>query len=204
MRFGLSGFAIAFATLMGVTFSTSPGYAELYKWTDESGTVWFTDDPTKLPKESQGEFEKLKAPKKVPDSPPGKKASRPSAVKTESPSSAESYLKNEERRLKERKSLEKEISTLEKELSRARTALQRVTASDSRGYWYIINSEGGKARASYKDPGAIWSYDTWPAASRESRTKGTEERRRIESDISKMERDLESARKKLSAFLRSP
>lgn len=204
MRFGLSGFAIAFATLMGVTFSTSPGYAELYKWTDESGTVWFTDDPTKLPKESQGEFEKLKAPKKVPDSPPGKKASRPSAVKTESPSSAESYLKNEKRRLKERKSLEKEISTREKELSTARMALQRVPLTDRRGFWFVIDSTGNKVRASYKDPGAVWSNATWPGALPATRTTESDERRRIQSDISKMERDLDSARKKLSALLRSP
>ena len=208
MRFGAFGFVIAALTI-GLVFPASPGYADFYKWVDENGTVWITNDPGKLPKESQGQFEKVMETEKVPEAAPAGEASRPPAVKSgetsPTPSHRESYLERQDRLDKEKNKIKKEISALETDLGRAREALRRVPSSDMRGYWFIIDpATGKKVRASYKDPGAIWSNATWPEVPLEARTMGSKERKRIESDITKMEGELDRAKDKLSQLLRSP
>ena len=75
-----------------------------------------------------------------------------------------------------------------------------VPLTDRRGYWFVIDSAGEKVPATYKDPGAVWSTQTWPKVPRSARAKESEERRRIESDIEKLERDLKAAKQKLSAL----
>jgi hypothetical protein len=98
----------------------------------------------------------------------------------------------------ERKALEERISAVEADLGAARRALKRVPLTDRRGYWYVIDpATGSKVRATYKDPGAIWSNATWPALPMSARTMESEERRRIESDMAKFEGDLNRAKEEL-------
>ena len=202
MRPGVIGLLVG-SLAVCLVFLVSPGYGDSYKWIDEKGTVWFTDDPDKLPRESQGQLEKVKGIETSPDSSPVGGDSRQAVIGNRTSGSAEGYLEEQVERDEERQALEKQISTLEKELGTARMALQRVPSSDLRGYWFVADS-GGKRRASYKDPGAVWSNDTWPAVPLSSRTRASDERRRIEADISKMEDDLKAAKKDLSALSRTP
>lgn len=198
------GYLLAVMAFVGLMFPASPGCADLYKWVDENGTVWFTDDPSKLPKESHGEFEKEKAEKKPSGSPAQSQPPRSAATKTTTSRSAGTYLQKQNQRLQEKKALEQEVSTLEEQLTIAREALQKVWLSDRVGYWFVVDPETGKkVRASYKDPGAVWSYDTWPEVPREARTRGSEERKRIQSDIGKMERELSLKKEELSKLSRS-
>lgn len=202
MRLCGSGLVMAVLAFLGLMLAASPVHAEVYKWTDESGTIWFTDDPANLPEQSHGQVEKEKAPEKASESSSPEKAPSPSATRTKATGSSKEYLEDRDQRVEEKKRLEKEISSLEKELSTARRALQRVPVGDRRGFWFVINSAGSKVRASYKDPGAIWSNATWPGAPRASRTTESEERRRIQSDILELEEDLNRATERLSALSR--
>jgi len=198
-------FAIGVLGFMGLTLQASPGYADVYKWVDEKGTVWLTDDPEKLPGDSRGQFEKVMTTEEVPETSPQSKAPRRLVRESEMTSSAESYMENRQRELDERKKLAKEVSILEANLAAATWALIRVPLTDRRGYWYIIDpGTGKKVRASYKDPGAIWSNATWPAVPRSARTKESEERRRIQSDIGRFRRDLNRAKEKLARPSRLP
>jgi hypothetical protein len=204
MRFCVSGIVMAVLTI-ALMFPASPAYADFYKWVDENGIVWITNDPGKLPEEAQGQFEKVMDTENVPDAPPASEAVRPSTAESRTTPSAESYLERENRRDKEKNNLKKEISTIETDLGRAREALQRIPSSDIRGYWFVVDpATGKKVQASYKDPGAIWSNATWPEVPLEARIMASEERRRIESDITKMEGELNRVKEKLSALLRSP
>lgn len=200
MRFTQSVFVIAVFGAVTLTLPMCLQSAEVYKWVDESGTVWFTDDPENLPEKSQGQFEKLEAPKKEPQASPRKRSSRGSVNGGTARSPAASYLRSRDEELAERKKLLQEISTLEENLAAARRALTMVPLTDRRGYWFVIDSAGEKVPATYKDPGAVWSTQTWPKVPRSARTTESEERRRIESDIEKFERDLKTAKQKLSAL----
>jgi hypothetical protein len=204
MRFGLFGFVMVFLTLAVLTIPAAQDPSKLYKWIDKNGTVWYTDDPAKLPKESQGEFEKLKTDEEATDAASHRTPHRPPVSRRPSSPSRDLSQRDWDRRLSEKKRLEEEISTLEMELTAARRALGKVPLTDRRGYWYVVDPTTGKrVHASYKDPGAIWSNQTWPELPREARTKESEERKRIESDITKMERDLNRAKEELSELARS-
>jgi len=144
MRFWSWGYVLAVVAFVSLMFPDSPGCADLYKWVDENGTVWFTDDPSKLPKESHGEFEKEKAEKKPSDSPAQGQPPRRPATKTTTSRSAGTYLQKQNQRLQEKKALEQEISTLEEQLAIAREALQKVWLSDRVGYWFVVDPETGK------------------------------------------------------------
>jgi len=54
--------------LMALTLLATPGYGEMYKWVDEKGTVYFTDDPSKIPEKYRTDSETRKIPKEVPAS----------------------------------------------------------------------------------------------------------------------------------------
>lgn len=203
MRGGVMGLSVV-ALAVGLVFLVSPGHGETYKWIDQKGTVWFTDDPDKLPQKSEGQLEEVKGVEESPDSASTRGEIGEPAIGNQATGSVKDYLEESSRQDQERQALEKEISTLQKELGTARMALQRVPSSDLRGYWFAIDSAGKKVRASYKEPGAVWSNDTWPAVPLSSRVRASDERKGIEADISRMEKDLEAARKKRSALFQSP
>ena len=45
---------------------TCPGYAEMYKWVDEKGTVHFADDPSRIPEKYRRDAESRSTPKETP------------------------------------------------------------------------------------------------------------------------------------------
>jgi hypothetical protein len=187
--------------LAGLFFSASQGHADFYKWVDKNGMIWLTDDPESLPEEARDQFEKVMTTEKSPPSP--SEDSGKSADEGGELPAVGVYLENRDQELEEIDKLKTEISTLEQDLAAAKRALKRVSLTDRRGYWFVVNSSGEKAPATYKDPGAVWSTQTWPAIPRSARTRESDERRRILSDMEKFESELDAARKKLSALPRS-
>jgi hypothetical protein len=190
--------------LSGLVLSPGSGYADFYKWVDENGTVWLTDDPESLPEGSQEEFERVMVIEKGGETPPQGSTGLSEARESERRSSAESYLAKQERIGDEKKRLQEQISDIETDLATAQSALKRVVLTDRRGYWFIIGPAGKRVPATYRDPGAIWSTQTWPALPRSARTKESEERRKIEADITRLEAKLEEAKTALAQISRSP
>jgi len=199
-----SGFVSVFAVsvFLGLSLSAPPGHTEVYKWVDGSGTVWFSDDPAKLPKESYGRAEKQDLSEKAGEDTGAKRAGDFSTEEAVTSPPSETPPVDAAGRAEEKRALLEDISRLEKELSRARMALGRVSLTSRRGFWYIIDAGGNKVRASYKDPGARWSTSTWPGAPPATRTRESDERRRIQRDISEMEKNLGRMRERLSAVSR--
>ena len=200
----LIGSTIA-VVLLGLVLGPSDGHADFYKWVDEEGTVWLTDDPESLPEESEDEVEKVMVIEKGGETPPQEGTGLRDTRESEGRSSAESYLAKEERLREERSKLREKIADLETDLGAARSALNRVALTDRRGYWFVIDSEtGSRVPASYRDPGAIWSTQTWPALPRSAWTKESDERRKIEADIDKFEAQLRETRAALAQLSGSP
>jgi hypothetical protein len=186
---------------IGLSLVATSGYAEFYRWVDENGTTWLTDDPVKLPRGSKGEFERVTAIETTPGSQGEVDVLQGPARVDPGTRSSERFIKARKKRDEERKRLESTISTLEEELAVAQGALRRVSLTDRRGYWFVIDPQTGKRdHASYKDPGAIWSTQTWPAVPRAARTKESEERRRIQTDIARIQGDLDRKRQELFTF----
>jgi len=189
--------------LSGLVLSPGSGYADFYKWVDENGTVWLTDDPESLPGGSQEEFERVMVIEEGGETPPQGSTGVSEARESERKSSAESYLAREERIRDEKKRVQEQITQIETQLARAETALKQVPLTDRRGYWFVVDTAGKRISATYRDPGAVWSTQTWPALPRSARTKESEERRRIEADITRLEAKLEEAKTALDQVSRS-
>ena len=205
MRFSSFVFTVSVLGVVALMLQGPPAYADFYKWVDKNGTVWLTDDPNALPEGSGGQFEKVMTTEETPEAVPQNGGVRRSELEPERTSSAESYREKEASLRDERSQLEEEISTIEANLSAARRALKRVPLTDRRGYWYVIDpATGSKVPATYKDPGAIWSNATWPALPRSARTMESEERRRIQSDMARFEKDLNRAKEELFRLSRRP
>jgi hypothetical protein len=190
--------------LSGLVLSPVSGYADFYKWVDENGTVWLTDDPESLPEGSQDEIEKVMVIEKGGETSPQESTGLSEARESERRSSAESYIANQERLRDERSKLREKIADLETDLGAARSALKRVALTDRRGYWFVVSEAGSRVPASHRDPGAIWSTQTWPALPRNAWTKESDERRKIEADIGKLEAQLRETRAALTQISRSP
>ncbi len=195
--------AVAMTACVCLLLLASPGYADIYKWVDKNGTIWLTDDPRNLPKEAQGQFERIMTTEESPESPASEGGASRAAVESENTPPVGAYLEKRDEDLEDKEELEWEISMLEQNLSAAKRALKQVPLTDRRGYWFVIDRKTGeKVPASYKDPGAIWATQTWPVVPREKRTKESEERRRIQSDIERFERELDTAKRELSEISR--
>ncbi|NIQ37007.1 MAG: DUF4124 domain-containing protein [Proteobacteria bacterium] len=194
-------FVMGLLALAGLFFSASQGHADFYKWVDKNGIIWLTDDPESLPEEARDQVEKVMTTEE--SSPSPSEGSTMSQDEGGELPAVGAYLENREQEREEIDKLKTKISTLEHDLAAARRALKRVSLTDRRGYWFVVDASGNRAPATYKDPGAVWSTQTWPAIPRSERTRESDERRRIQSDIEKFESELEAARKKLSVLPRS-
>jgi hypothetical protein len=192
-------FAMGLVVCACLLLSISTGYADFYKWVDENGTVWLTDDPRNLPKESQGRFQKVMTTEESPESLASEGGSTMATGEGGDLLPVGAKLEERDEELEERNMLEQEISMLEQNLSAARRALKLVPLTDRRGYWFVIDpNTGKKVRATYRDPNAIWTTQSWSAVPRSEATQESEERRRILSDVKRFESDLTAAREKLS------
>ena len=103
---------------------------EVYRWTDEKGTIHFTDDVSKIPKPYSDQAERievqeetLKEVEKI-----GKPEERPDRVKD--------YLENIEKKIEMKKSMEKKISELEEELKLSEESLKRIEEYEREDYFY--------------------------------------------------------------------
>ena len=83
--------------------------AEIYRWTDDKGTVHFTDDPSSIPERYSKQGQKTYAPEEKTDNlpPPPKPDDRSDRVKT--------YLQEIDKKIETKKKIEGRISALEEE-----------------------------------------------------------------------------------------
>jgi hypothetical protein len=127
------------STLIGCGFIFvlfwEPAFAsagEIYRWSDEKGTVHFTDDLSKVPKPYLDQVEKKGVPeersekRKVPEEASKKEESLPQSEGKERPDRVKEYLKDIENKIAAKKELEKRIAQLEEELKQCEDRLKKI------------------------------------------------------------------------------
>ena len=153
---------------------------EVYRWTDEKGTIHFTDDVSKIPKPYSDQAERievqeetLKEVEKI-----GKPEERPDRVKD--------YLENIEKKIEMKKNMEKKISELEEELKLSEESLKRIEEYEREDYFYY---------QPFKDP----RTGKWvPVAS-----PYYEEKRRLKAKIDAIQAEIKRVQEKISQLMRS-
>jgi len=153
---------------------------EVYRWTDEKGSIHFTDDVSKIPKPYSDQAERievqeetLKEVEKI-----GKPEERLDRVKD--------YLENIEKKIEMKKSMEKKISELEEELKLSEESLKRIEEYEREDYFYY---------QPFKDP----RTGKWvPVAS-----PYYEEKRRLKAKIDAIQAEIKRIQEKISQLMRS-
>ncbi|MEI9475452.1 MAG: DUF4124 domain-containing protein, partial [Deltaproteobacteria bacterium] len=94
--------------------------AEIYRWTDEKGTIHFTDDPTNIPERYSKQGEQIYTPEEKTGNlqPPPKPDDRSDRVKA--------YLKEIDKKIETKKKIEGRISVLERELTSIQERLKAI------------------------------------------------------------------------------
>ena len=110
--------------------------AELYRWTDEKGTVHYTDDPSNIPQGPSVRVEKRRVPESpANDTPPPVK---PDEALHDRNDRVQKYLEEMDRKIEERKKLETRILELEGELEIAERRLAEIERYERDDFQYFI------------------------------------------------------------------
>ncbi len=166
---------LCFVVLFLATLSYSQ---QTYRWTDDKGTVHFTDDPSNVPERYREQFISIEAPQ----SPPPK--SVPFVKPKESSDRVEQYLENYDRKVEEIKKLGNRATTLEEELKGCEARLKEIEELEKQD-----------SRTSYR-------YQTGSRFP-EIVTPYTEEKVKLENRIQEINPELESLQEQISSLRRS-
>jgi hypothetical protein len=153
---------------------------EIYRWTDEKGTVHLTDDVSKIPERYADEAERIEVQKETLEK--VEKTGQPE----EGPDRVKDYLENIEKKIEMKKSMEKRISELEEELRLSEESLKRIEDYEREDYLYY---------QPFRDP----NTGKWvPVAS-----PFHEKKRRLKAKIDAIRAEIKSNQEKLSKLMRS-
>jgi vacuolar-type H+-ATPase subunit I/STV1 len=104
--------------------------AEIYRWTDEKGTVHFTDDPTNIPERYSNQGKKVHAPEEKTT------ATQPSPKPDDRSDRVKAYLREMDKKIEAKKKIEKRISTLEQELVSIQERLKVIEELEREDFQY--------------------------------------------------------------------
>jgi hypothetical protein len=144
------------AILLWLFFSPTFLFAgEIYRWTDEKGVVYFTDDLSKVPPQYQNQFEKREVKEEVYEI--DKKQTvpeKPSMTLRGKPDQAKQDLDIYERKIESKKAIERKIAALEEEM---RAAEERIKVlKEAEEYQYPVTryklDRGGRAVVPIEEP----------------------------------------------------
>jgi len=172
-------------TLMcfAVLFLASPSFSQqTYRWTDDKGTVHFTDDASTVPDRYREQVLSIEPPQPPPSNnlPPPKTA--PSVKPKESPDRVQQYLEDHDRKVEEIKKLEKRATALEEELKHCEARLKEIAELEGKDL---------TTRTPYRpQPGGFV-------------TQYSDEKVKLESRIQEIKPELESLHEKISRIRRS-
>jgi len=111
---------LGYLILINLFLNPLCSYSEaVYRWTDEKGTVHFTDDPSKIPEKFSEQAEK-----------PGKPEGKSDRVKD--------YLHDLDRKIEVKRRMEKRISELEEELRVSEERLMRIEEYEKEDFQYYL------------------------------------------------------------------
>jgi chromosome segregation ATPase len=144
------------AILLWLFFSPTFLFAgEVYRWTDEKGVVYFTDDFSKVPPQYQKQLEKREVKEEVYEidkkqTIPGK----PSMTLQGKPDPAKQDLDIYERKIESKKAIEGKIAVLEEEMRAAEERIKQLKETEE--YQHSVTryrlDRGGRAVVPIEEP----------------------------------------------------
>jgi len=153
---------------------------EIYRWTDEKGTVHLTDDPSQIPERYADQTERIGAREETLKE--VEKIGKPK----EGSDRVKDYLENIEKKIEMKKSMEKKISELEEKLRLSEERLKRIEEYEREYYFYY---------QPFKDPRTgKWVLVASPY---------DEEKRRLKTKIDAIQAEIKRIQEKLSQLMRS-
>jgi len=123
------GMSILLIMLLAVSFSHS---AEIYRWTDEKGTVHFTDDVSKIPEQYRDQIRTLEVPQE------DVKGTEKIGPSDESAARVERYLDDIDKKIETKRQLEKTVLELEEELKVSEDRVKEIEEYERENYIYFI------------------------------------------------------------------
>jgi hypothetical protein len=105
---------------------------EIYRWTDERGTVHFTDDVSKIPEKFLKEAERIEVSEEI-----LKDVDR-TEKPDEKPDRVKEYLEDLEKRIEVKRSIEKRISELGEELRLSEERVKKIEEYEKENFQYYL------------------------------------------------------------------
>ena len=102
---------------------------EIYRWIDEKGTIHFTDDESRIPRQYSDQADKIEFKEK------GLKEVEEIEKTDEIPDRVKDYLEDMEEKIEMKKNMEKKISELEEELKSCEERLKRIEEYEKEDYY---------------------------------------------------------------------
>ena len=128
---------------------------EIYRWTDEKGVVYFTDDFSKIPPQYQKQLEKREMKEEVYEA--DKKQTipeKPSMTLQGKPDRAKQDLDIYERKIESKKAIEEKIAVLEEEMRAAEERIKQLKETEE--YQHSVTryryDKGGRAVVPIEEP----------------------------------------------------
>jgi hypothetical protein len=110
--------------------------AEIYRWTDEKGTVHFTDDVSKIPEQYRDQTKKMEVPIEAVKEP--LKETKRIGVSEESTDRVQKYLEDFDAKVETKRQLEKTVLELEEELKVSEDRVKEIEEYERENYIYFI------------------------------------------------------------------
>jgi hypothetical protein len=155
---------------------------EIYRWTDEKGTLHFTDDISKIPARFIEQATKIE----VSEDTLRDDEERNEAKKDEGGERVKEELREMDRKVEARKKVERRISAIEREMKRSEDRLKEIEQLEKEDLnYYQLFKDQRRGR---------WV----PVAS-----PYEDEKRRLEGRIAVLQKEMNSLQEKLSEIIRS-
>jgi DNA repair exonuclease SbcCD ATPase subunit len=153
---------------------------EVYRWTDDKGTIHLTDDVSKIPERYGDQAEKIEVQEET------LKEVEKIGKQEEGSDRVKDYLENLEKKIEMKKSMERKISEFEEELRSSEERLKKIEEYEREDYLYY---------QPFKDP----KTGKWvPVVS-----PFYKEKRRLKAKIEATQAEIKSIQEKLLKLMRS-
>lgn len=105
---------------------------EIYRWTDERGTVHFTDDASNISEKYSDQAEKIEVPEEM-----SEKTERTGSPEGKS-DRVKDYLEDLDKKIQVKREMEKRISALEEELRLSEERLKKIEEYEKENFQYYL------------------------------------------------------------------
>jgi len=171
--------SMALICLAALLLATSSFSQQMYRWTDDKGTIHFTDDLSKIPDRYRDQVKTIEAPQP----PPSK--TQPSVKPEKGDDRVKKYLEDFDKKVEKKRGLEIRAAELEEELKYCEARLKEIDVLERQDFPYYT---------SFRQPGGRFVPIGSPYY---------DEKVKLERRVREIKPELESLHEEISRIRRS-